>query len=87
MKVAVHGEPVKEGKKGPDKWEVENWVRTIHDAEEIKSDPEKMKHCRPMLMKKGKAAIKTMEQLRKHAKDMQELESASEDKAEGGVEE
>lgn len=82
MKVAVHGEPVKEGKKGPDKWEIENWVRTIHDAEEIKSDPEKMKHCRPMLIKKGKAAIKTMEQLRAHAKHMAEMDNEEDKKEE-----
>lgn len=59
---------------GPDKWEIESWCRTITEAEEIRSDQEKMKHVAPMLAKKAKAAIKTMEQLRARSKVAQEEE-------------
>lgn len=65
-------EPKEKDSKGPDKWEIESWCRTITEAEEIRSDKEKMKHVAPMLAKKAKAAIKTMEQLRARSKVAQE---------------
>lgn len=64
--------------KGPEKWEIENWARTLMDAEEIKADADKMKLLQPMLSKKVKAieGIRSLADLRAKAK---EVESAEED--------
>lgn len=43
-------------KKGPDEYEIKCWADKIIEAEEIKSDPEKMKLVAPILQKK-KAAV------------------------------
>jgi hypothetical protein len=56
VEVKVMGEPVKAEKKGePDKWEIDCWVRTLVEAEEIKADPEKMKYVKPKLAMTKKA--------------------------------
>lgn len=60
-----------ESKKEFDKWEVENWCRTLTEAEEIKDSPEKMKAVRAELEKKHKAvgrAVSSMSELRERAK-------------------
>lgn len=63
--------------KGPDKWEIENWTRTVIEAEEIKADPEKMKHVALELEKKKKALdkitpVKNLAELRKKANEFKE---------------
>lgn len=58
MEVVVSGSPVKpsdEKKREPDKWEINSWVRTLQEAEEIKADPEKMKYVRPQIATQVKA--------------------------------
>lgn len=62
----------KDEKKGPDKWEIDNWVRTVMEADEIKHDPEKWKAVRPHLEKKARAAVKTMADLRARAKESED---------------
>lgn len=70
MEVIVHGTPAKEkeGKREPDQWEIDSWCRTLMEAEEIKADPEKMKHVKPVLEKKvaaiAKLDIKSVDDLR-----------------------
>lgn len=76
MEVKVYAEPLtKEEKddKEPDKWEIDCWVRTLVDAEEIRADPEKMKYVGPILEKKvaatKRAAVTSVDDLRKIAKE------------------
>lgn len=72
MEVVVQGSPVKEKDKkeaSPDKWEIDCWVRTLTEAEEIKADAEKMKHVLPRLKKQVKV-IESLEELRKKASEM-----------------
>lgn len=62
-----------EGKKSPDKWEIERWACSIVEAEEIKADPEKMKYVEPVLKKKREAiekacAVKSIDDLKKKAR-------------------
>lgn len=46
----------KEGKhSGPDKYEVDNWTRTVVEAMEILHDPKKMKHVKEAIGKKHDA--------------------------------
>jgi len=55
--VAV-GPPVMPGmevSKQPDKYEVDNWLKTITDAHEISADPEKMKHVNKRVGRHKKA--------------------------------
>lgn len=52
---------------GPDEWEIRCWADKLIEAEEIKSDPEKMKLVKPFLDKKVKA-ITSVAQLREVAK-------------------
>lgn len=52
-----------------DKYECENAVRTLHEAEEIKQNAALMKAIEPMLEKKSKA-IKSLDDLRSVAKKM-----------------
>ena len=58
--------------KGPDKWEIENWVRTLTEAEEIKADADKMKLVGPMIAKKSKAfdKIRSLADLKEKASKM-----------------
>lgn len=51
-----------------EKYELENAVRTLHEAEEIKQDAELMKAIQPMLDKKSKA-IRSLDDLRAVAKE------------------
>ncbi len=72
MEVIVNASPVKEADKKdeePCKWEIDNWVRTITEAEEIKADPEKMAYVLPRLKKQVKV-IESLEELRKKASEM-----------------
>ena len=46
-----------------DKWEIEQAVRTILEAEEIKADPEKMKYVKECLMEKSDAMTKTVKSI------------------------
>lgn len=75
--------PEKKGK-GPDKWEIENWARTVLDAEEIKADAEKMKHVKPILEKKV-AALKglSLDGMRAKAQKMVEEEDEDGDEDSG----
>lgn len=78
MEVVVSGSPMKESsKKEPDKWEIDNWCRTLIEAEEIKADPEKMKYVRPQLQQKV-TAIKNLDDLRTIAKKKKEAEGGDE---------
>lgn len=64
MEVSIKAEGKKS--KAPDKWEIQSWANTLMEAEEIKADPEKMKHVKPYLKKKV-AAIRSLEDLREVA--------------------
>lgn len=69
--------------KGPDKWEIDNWVRTIMEAEEIRDDPEKMKHVSPLLEKKAASAqkaIRSIADLRGAADKMNKKSKKKEEK-------
>lgn len=62
----------KEEKKeyGPyEKYQVERWVETLVEAEEIKQDPEKMKYV-SKCMKKKKKAINSIADLRNRYNEM-----------------
>jgi hypothetical protein len=79
--VVVSGRPVKEEKKGePDKWEIDCWVRTLVEAEEIKADPDKMKYVAPKL-KTMQKAITSVAGLREKAKSMAAAEEDEDDEA------
>ena len=54
-----------------EKWEIEGWVRTLMDAEKIKTDPDKMKKIQPYL-KKEKRAINSLAELRAHAQELED---------------
>lgn len=81
-------EPLKaanpEEKKGPDKYEIESWTRTVLEAQEIMNDPEKMALVQKELGKKkvaidkvvGDASVSAMDKLRAKKKKVDE---ASED--------
>jgi hypothetical protein len=70
-------EPKKEMIGGFDKWEVEGWARTLIDAEEIKSNPKKMKAVAPLVKDK----IKGLKGLEKSISSMSELRAkVSEDR-------
>lgn len=56
-----------------DKWEVEGWVDTLMQAEEIKKDAEKMKYV-SMCAKKKKKAIESIDDLRSRAQEVAEDE-------------
>lgn len=71
------------GEKKPDKWEIDNWVRTVIEAEEIRDDPEKMKHVAPLLEKKAASAqkaIRSIADLRSAADKMNTKKPKKEDK-------
>ena len=59
-------------KKGFDDWEKENFARDLMRAEEIKSDPKKMKAAQEHLMKMHNSMKKAMnmEQLKEHASNL-----------------
>lgn len=60
----------KEESKGPKKWEIEGWARTIIEAEQIKADKEKMALVKPELEKMvgaAKGAIKSIKGLKAKA--------------------
>jgi hypothetical protein len=78
MDASKPAEPVAKKKEdGPEKWEIESWVRTIMEADEIKHDPEKWAAVRPHLEKKAKAAVKTMAELRDRQKEAEGEEDES----------
>ena len=59
----------------PEQYEIDSWVRTLLDAEEIKADSDKMKYVKPALDKKAGAIKKlgkytSTDQLREKAKAM-----------------
>lgn len=69
----------KDKEKGPEKWDIECWTRTVIEAEEIKADPEKMKHVALELEKKKKALdkitpVKNLAELRKKANEFKDDE-------------
>lgn len=70
MKDTVATAPTENKKSAPDQYEIDNWVRTVIEAQEIKDDAKKWKYVRPHLEKKAKAAVKTMDELRARAKDV-----------------
>lgn len=74
MEVKVMGTPVKEPeKKEFDRWEIDDAVRTLVRAEEIKADPKLMAACSKALAKQKKA-IDSVDQLRKKAAELDEEE-------------
>ncbi len=46
-----------------DKWEVENWARTLKEAELIKQDPEKVKFAKMCMSKEAEATEKAISSL------------------------
>lgn len=55
-----------------DKWEVENWARTLKEAELIKQDPEKVKYAKMCMAKDAEAnekAINSLDDLKAVAKE------------------
>lgn len=64
--------------KKPEDYEIKQWADHIHQAEMVKSDPEKMKHVMPHLKKMMKAhagikgVISSMGELRKKASSKRE---------------
>lgn len=61
----------------PDKWEIDCWVRSVIEAEEIKKDPKKMKYVSVALKEKQDAlngAVKSLRQLKNKANAMEEPE-------------
>jgi hypothetical protein len=58
-----------ETQKDPEEHEVAHWADTLLKAEDIKSDPHKMKHVDAHLAKKTKA-IRSVADLRKRAKTL-----------------
>lgn len=57
-----------ESSETPDEMEVQCWADTLMRAEEIKNDPQKMKHVQPLLKKKLKT-ISSLADLRQVAKE------------------
>jgi len=55
-----------------DKWEIENGLRTLMDAEKIKCDPEKMKKIRK-LAKKQKQDLHAIAKKPKSVEDLKEM--------------
>ena len=86
MKVAIHAEPIGEGKdkedaadKKLDAWEIQNHVDTLHRAEKIKGDEKLMKQLHPHIKAHQEAAhkIKSIKQLKEVArKKLSEQEEA-----------
>jgi DNA-directed RNA polymerase subunit K/omega len=60
MKNGMHlakGVPLPEEKKKPDKYEIDNWTRTLIEAIEIMNDPRKMKYVKTAMSEKHKAIM------------------------------
>jgi hypothetical protein len=72
------GSPQEEAGEKPEfeKHEIEHMANTLMDAEEIKSNPKKMKHVRPHLAKKAKA-IRSIADLRQRAAMLPPLTNSS----------
>lgn len=64
--------------KTPDKYEIDNAMRTLLDAEEIKQNPHMMKHVSKHIKKKKKA-IESIDDLRKKAEKMHAKDSGAYD--------
>lgn len=65
-----------------DKWEIESCVDCLIRAEEIKADPEKMKHVKPILdekMGKLKKAISSISGLKEKASSISSEETEDEE--------
>jgi transcription initiation factor IIE alpha subunit len=63
----------KKDSKSPDKWEIEQWARTVTEGETIKSDPAKMKHVAPLIKKQQEALAKvsiSLDEMRAKGADM-----------------
>lgn len=72
MKVTVQaGSNSEKSKSAPEDWEVNHWTDTLAKAEEIKRDPKKMKHVKKHA-KKQVIVYRSIQELRNHAKDMNE---------------
>lgn len=68
-----------------EKWEIENWCRTLTEAEEIKADPKKMALVKPHMEKMMvgmKKTIASVADLRAKGKAMAEVESEADDEDE-----
>jgi hypothetical protein len=68
--------------KAPDKYEIDNWVRTVVEAHEIMADPEKMKYVRPALAKKkaalAKVPVKNMADLKSRKANIDQMDADEE---------
>ncbi len=62
--------------KGPDKYEIELWAKTLLDAEEIRSDEKKMALVQPLLDKKGVALKKLTKGRPKSTQDIRDAMAA-----------
>ena len=63
--------------KGMDDYELKSKAQTLMDAAEIQADAELMKKLKPYLDKKSKA-IKSLDDLRKRASEVEEVEECEE---------
>lgn len=76
--------PAKDGEKksGPDKYEIENWTRTVIEAHEIMNDPEKMKYVNKEIAKKKSAMervpVKNMAELKSRKADLDQMDDDEE---------
>ena len=71
----------KKDKKEPDEWEINDWCRTLEQAQEIEADPMKMKHVKKKMAEKMKAYKKytSIDQLREASKKMKKSDYEDED--------
>lgn len=72
MEVKVEIEKGEGKEKEPEKWEIDCWVRTVLEAEEIKADPKKAGLVKAALEDKAKAMGKakmSLEKIKKLAAD------------------
>lgn len=60
-----------------DKWQVEDWARSIQTAEEVKADPEKMKYVLPLLKEK----VKGLESLKQSISSIDDIRAIAKSKA------
>lgn len=71
-----------------DKWEVENWARTLKEAELIKQDPEKVKYAAMCMKKEAEAtekaisSIDDLKEIRKSKMEKPEPDEYTEDDSE-----
>lgn len=54
---------------GFDRWDVENWARTLRDAQEIQNDSKKLQAATNQLKRDQEETAKTIQQMKKAEKN------------------